>query len=893
MMQRPSYGQQTSPCRRAAPSITAVGASAARPVLALGAAARSRPRKPQPNACVVAQAASSGNKTPAAAAPARAVADSAAATTAVQVGGKLLLQNFAADAANSQLRLSIQLVSATVAGSDGRGVKAEAAVLDAVVGSGEAELDVTLAWDEALGAPGAVVVKNHSDFPVYLKQLSVPSGFGAGAVHFACNGWVYPVDKHPYRLFFTNDACVKEKTPSALLKYREDELSLLRGEGESADRAFQPWDRVYDYALYNDLGNPDLRKDLARPVMGGSQEYPYPRRLKTGRPAAKTDPRSETRAPLDEELYVPCDERVGYAIIPAPALPPLGEHFGSLADVYRIFGLDDLGRLPDAKAIINSNALFPVAPAVISVNPNNWREDEEFARQMLAGANPVCIKRVTSFPLKSELDRRVYGDQDSKITKEHVEKNLGGMTVQQAVEEGRLYVVDHHDLVMPYLKRINELPGEEEKAEISQRKVYAARTLLFLNQDDSTLKPLAIELSSPHPENEQLGAVSAVYTPPDAEDIKAGTFSAWEVAKAHATANDTFENNFVGHWLNTHASMEPFVIAANRQMSVLHPIHRLLKPHFRKTLHINAVARQIVVGSGDLRKDGSIFRSVYEVTYFPSKYSVEMSSKAYKKAWNFAEFALPNDLIKRGVARGDPKKPEELELLIKDYPYAVDGLEMWSAIKKWVSDYCAIYYADDGAVARDSELQGWWGEVRNVGHGDLSDEPWWPAMDSRSDLIEACTTIIWLGSAYHAAISFAQYDYRGFAPNGPSLTTGPVPDAGKEVTESEFLGSISPVTEALGYLAISSFPVSLAASGEEVYLGQRPDTEQWTSEQSAAMALAEFQGRLKEVAENIDRRNANPELKNRTGTVEAPYTHLKPTAQPGPVVRGIPNSVTI
>lgn len=89
-------------------------------------------------------------------------------------------------------------------------MKAEASVLDAVVGSGDSELDVDLIWDEALGAPGAVVVKNHSDFPVYLRLLSVPAGAGgaddeAAAVHFACNGWVYPVDKHPYRLFFTND----------------------------------------------------------------------------------------------------------------------------------------------------------------------------------------------------------------------------------------------------------------------------------------------------------------------------------------------------------------------------------------------------------------------------------------------------------------------------------------------------------------------------------------------------------------------------------------------------------------------------------------------------------------------------------------------------------------
>ncbi|XP_002448678.1 linoleate 9S-lipoxygenase [Sorghum bicolor] len=895
---------QPSPCHLRGSRFTGAGLPA-RPMLALGAAAarRSRPETVQLSACHA--AAASAQPRP------RAVADSAlgASSTSVQVRGKLLLQNFFADDGSDsqrQLRLSIQLVSATVAGPDGRGVKAEASVLDAVVGSGDTELDVDLTWDEALGAPGAVVVKNHSDFPVYLRLLSMPTRvLGAddkaattAAVHFACNGWVYPVDKHPYRLFFTNDACVKEETPSSLLKYREDELAVLRGDGETADRPFQPWDRVYDYALYNDLGNPDLRRDLARPVLGGSREYPYPRRTKTGRPAAKTDPQSESRAPLDEEIYVPCDERVGFGSVPAPTLPPLGGHFSSLADVYRLFGLDDVGRLPEAKGVINSGAPFPVVPQVISVNPTHWRKDEEFARQMIAGANPVCIKRVTKFPLTSELDRGVFGDQDSKITEDHVEKNMGGMTLQQAVEEGRLYVVDHHDWVMPYLKRINELPGEEEKAEVSQRKVYAARTLLFLNREDSTLKPLAIELSSPHPEKEQLGAVSTVYTPPDSRDddddgITAGRFSVWELAKAHAAANDTVENNFVTHWLNTHASMEPIVIAANRQLSVLHPIHRLLKPHFRKTLHINAVARQIVVGSGDQRKDGSVFRGIHEVTYFPSRYNMEMSSMAYR-AWNFTGLALPNDLINRGVAKGDAKKPETLELVIKDdYPYAADGLEMWAAIKDWVADYCAIYYGDDGAVARDSELQGWWSEVRNVGHGDLSDAPWWPAMDCLADLVETCTTIVWLGSAYHAAISFGQYDYQGFIPNGPSLTTRPVPDPEVTVTvaESDFLESVTPVAEALGFMSISSGPLGLV--GTEVYLGQRPDTEQWTSERSAAEALAVFRARLEEVAGNIERRNADPALKNRTGPVEVPYTLLKPTAQPGPVLRGIPNSITV
>ena len=70
------------------------------------------------------------------------------------------------------------------------------------------------------------------------------------------------------------------------------------------------------------------------------------------------------------------------------------------------------------------------------------------------------------------------------------------------------------------------------------------------------------------------------------------------------------------------------------------------------------------------------------------------------------------------MARGDPKKAEELELLIKDYPYAVDGLAVWSAIETWVDEYCRIYYPCDDVLRSDVELQAWWKEVREVGHGD-------------------------------------------------------------------------------------------------------------------------------------------------------------------------------
>lgn len=88
--------------------------------------------------------------------------------------------------------------------------------------------------------------------------------------------------------------------------------------------------------------------------------------------------------------------------------------------------------------------------------------------------------------------------------------------------------------------------------------------------------------------------------------------------------------------LHTHAVVEPFIIASNRQLSVLHPIHKLLHPHFRDTMNINGLARQILLNGG----------GALELTLFPSKYSMEFSSFLYKD-WSFPEQALPQDLLKR------------------------------------------------------------------------------------------------------------------------------------------------------------------------------------------------------------------------------------------------------
>lgn len=74
------------------------------------------------------------------------------------------------------------------------------------------------------------------------------------------------------------------ETPAGLKELRDEELRELQGDGKGLRI---PSDRVYDYEVYNDLGDPDQGMEYVRPTLGG-QKNPHPRRCRTGRPPTDT-----------------------------------------------------------------------------------------------------------------------------------------------------------------------------------------------------------------------------------------------------------------------------------------------------------------------------------------------------------------------------------------------------------------------------------------------------------------------------------------------------------------------------------------------------------------------------------------------------------------------------
>lgn len=254
------------------------------------------------------------------------------------------------------------------------------------------------------------------------------------------------------------------------------------------------------------------------------------------------------------------------------------------------------------------------------------------------------------------------------------------------------------------------------------------------------------------------------------------------------------------------------------------------------------------------------------------------------------------------MAVPDSSQPHGLKLLIQDYPYAVDGLEIWSAIENWVNEYCSIYYQTDASVQYDSELQSWWLELRNEGHGDKKDEPWWPMMQTRRELILSCTIIIWVASALHAAVNFGQYPYAGFLPNRPTVSRRFMPEPGTpayaELESNPELAFLKTITSQFPtLLGVSLIEILSRHSTDEIYLGQR-DSPEWTSDGRALQAFERFGTKLVEIENRILNRNNDERLNNRLGPVKVPYTLLYPNTSDyskngGLTGKGIPNSVSI
>ncbi|XWS57532.1 hypothetical protein CRYUN_Cryun09bG0182500 [Craigia yunnanensis] len=136
-------------------------------------------------------------------------------------------------------------------------------------------------------------------------------------------------------------------------------------------------------------------------------------------------------------------------------------------------------------------------------------------------------------------------------------------------------------------------------------------------------------------------------------------------------------------------------------------------------------------------------------------------------------------------------------------------------------------------------------------------EPWWPKIQTREELIDSCTIIIWMAFALHAAVNFGQYPYAGYLPNRPTISR-------------RFMSKEGTFEYA-----------ELKSNSDKMRFILGKETPEWTSDETPFIAFEEFGKRLSGIEERIVAMNKDEQLKNRVGPVNMPCTLLYPTSEGG------------
>eukprot|EP00775_Hariotina_reticulata_P007333 gene7333-7545_t len=547
-----------------------------------------------------------------------------------------------------------------------------------------------------------------------------------------------------------------------------------------------------------------------------------------------------------------------------------------------------------------NNLLAYTIPKVELNRSEQWATDLEFGRQVLAGMNPCMLTALKTLP----------NEVGSAIEAKHVDEDLQkldpqGRGLQQLVADAaagakpHLYIIDYW--VLNYF--FAEFAGAKDRCE------HVGRCIFYLQEKDGKdvgLLPVAIELANRQTINGKSGIVYS-----RAELTKDKREVLWRLAKATFRSVDSGFHQLVSHWLRCHACLEPFLIALRRNVSIMHPVAKLMIPHFRYTLHINCNARTSLINEGGTIESG----------FTPGPYAIRLSSAAYR-FWRFSNQALPNELKSRGVVSGEGK------LWLDDYPYAQDGLDIWNAFLNYFTSYLKLYYKSSEEVQEDEEIQAWWKEVKEQGHPDVLEvvedllrkggldketaktaaeqEVWGfsgpiPTIDA---LAWICTTIAWTASGHHAAVNFGQYDYSGLMLNVSSCIRRPIPKP-DDASSPAFKALVDKTGDAqegelLTYLC--DFTSTLKVMTTVKLLSGHADDEQTLNEPNDmitdpdAVALnKQFINTMEALEMRFLNRNRNPANWTRSaGKKEAlEYTLLYPSSKPGVTMRGVPYSVSI
>jgi arachidonate 15-lipoxygenase len=438
------------------------------------------------------------------------------------------------------------------------------------------------------------------------------------------------------------------------------------------------------------------------------------------------------------------------------------------------------------------------------------------------------------------------------------------MTLEQAAASGNIYACDYSGLLG---EGAGSLPDRQSRVHGQERYLPGPIALFYWNQSekspdgyppgyrhdgsatDGVLQPFAIQLS-PEPG-------STIFTPNNCEEAGAKDKNGWKwrIAKYFVNVACAIQHESVAHLGDCHFIIESITIATHRQLwgapGKEHPVYKLLAPHLRFTLSINAGALSNLVVPG-----GVVATNVGPDIHW----TLTMVNEA-RKAWRWNENNPETLFALRGV---DASKP-----LV--FPFRDDTLLLWKATQQFVQRYVDLHYQDDAAVQNDVQLSAWFDEMTSPQHADFKGLE---RATTREALAGVLAQIIYTAGPLHASVNYAQYPLGAFMPSVAATIYRPAPTADTQVDKKNYLQWCPPLDIALYTL---SFEYLLSSIQYDVF-GHYADNPQFPyfENQELQQALEDFQADLMKAELEIMARNRK-----------------RPMAYPFQLPSKIPNSISI
>ncbi|CAL8390978.1 unnamed protein product [Arctogadus glacialis] len=449
----------------------------------------------------------------------------------------------------------------------------------------------------------------------------------------------------------------------------------------------------------------------------------------------------------------------------------------------------------------------------------HWKEDFMFGYQFLNGCNPVVLQKCTKLPDKFPVTHEMVAFC--------LERDL---TLEEEIEAGNVYIADYE-----VLEGIT--PNSTDPCTMQY---LAAPICLLYRTVGSKILPLAIQLSQVPGEN------APIFLPSDSQDD-------WLIAKIWVRSADFHVHQTITHLLRTHLMSEMFGVAMFRHLPAVHPVYKLLVPHIRYTIAINTKAReQLICKFGIFDKANGTGGGGH----------VQLIQKAMKTL-TFKSLCFPDSIKARNMESVDE---------LPTYFFRDDGNKVWDATKSFVSDVVNIYYASDGAVQKDDEIQAFVKDVFNFGMQGSESCEFPESLKTQEELTEYLTVVIFTASSQHAAVNFGQYDWCSWIPNAPSTMRKPPPTEKGVADVKLIIESLPDRGRSCWHLgavwALSQYQEN------ELYLGMYPDEH--FIEQPVKEAMKKFRKVLAGISTLIKLRNQGKRL---------PYYYMSPDK--------IPNSVAV